>query len=169
VILGLIILSSIGLAFDSYIDKNDKKLTGVIKDIDYTLNAIFLCECVIKVIALGFFTEPTTYLRDSWNKLDFLVVLVSYAEYLMSSNNDLIYLKVMRMMRILRPLRFISHNRELKFIVIALLESFGGVFNVILIMVLFWIMLAIMGINFLKNKMGYCASSEFSSHYNISK
>jgi len=82
---------------------------------------------------------------------------------------DLDFLKVIRMMRILRPLRFISRNKELKFIVIALTESFEGVFNVIVIMFLFWIMLAIMGINFLKNKMGYCSSSSFSSHYNVSK
>ena len=79
-ILGLIILSSIGLVLESYIDHNDKKLTGVIKDIDKVINNIFLTECVIKIIALGLFVESTTYLRDSWNKLDFIVVFISYAE-----------------------------------------------------------------------------------------
>ena len=39
---------------------------------------IFFAEFILKVIALGFITEPGTYIRDGWNKLDFIVVFTGY-------------------------------------------------------------------------------------------
>jgi len=59
-------------------------------------------------------------------------------------------------MRILRPLRFISRNQSMKLVVIALLDSFGGIANVVIVIVLCWVMISILGINFIKKKMGYC-------------
>lgn len=44
----------------------------------------------------------------------------------------------------------------MKIVVIALLESFGGIANVVVVIILFWVMICILGINLVKNKMGYC-------------
>jgi hypothetical protein len=66
-------------------------------------------ECVLKVIALGFIYEETTYLRDSWNQLDFVIVVLSLVEYTMN-DKKMPVLKVVRLTRVLRPLRFISRN-----------------------------------------------------------
>ncbi len=42
---------------------------------DDVLMGIFLFECVVKVIAFGFiFAGRTSYIRNSWNVLDFLVI-----------------------------------------------------------------------------------------------
>jgi len=72
VIIGFIILSSIKLALDSY---------GVgYSYIDQVITYIFILECVLKVVALGFFLEEATYLRDSWNQLDFIIVSFSIVE-----------------------------------------------------------------------------------------
>ena len=54
-------------------------ITGVEKDIfntaDLVFNIVFLTEFGLKVIGMGFFLEPGSYLRDGWNILDFIVVV----------------------------------------------------------------------------------------------
>jgi len=57
----------------------------------------------------------------------------------------------------------------MKLVVIALLESFGGIANVLIVIGLFWVMIGILGINFVKGKMGYCSAETLSTHFNISK
>jgi hypothetical protein len=44
--------------------------------ISFSITIIFILEFLVKLIALGFVLEENTYLRDNWNKLDFLVVVV---------------------------------------------------------------------------------------------
>lgn len=78
--------------------------------------------------------------------------------YLDSTTNgvDLSFIRVLRLLRTLRPLRFISHNVSMKLVVTALLESVSGILNVTIFMLLIWIMFAILGINLMKDKLNYC-------------
>jgi len=62
----------------------------------------------------------------------------------------------LRLLRILRPLRFISHDVGMKLIVTALLESVSGIINVLIVIVLIWMMFGILAVNLLKNKSSYC-------------
>ena len=39
-------------------------------------NFSFLLECILKVVAMGFLLGPNAYIKDSWNKLDFAVVVI---------------------------------------------------------------------------------------------
>lgn len=48
----------------------------------------------------------------------------------------------------------------MKLIVIALLESFHSVFSVIMVILLFWTMLGILGVNLFKNHLGYCGTPD---------
>lgn len=64
---------------------------------------------VMKIIALGFTMNEGSYLRDSWNGLDFFIVVTSIID-MMLTNTDIPALKVLRMLRMIRPLRVISHN-----------------------------------------------------------
>jgi hypothetical protein len=56
----------------------------------------------------------------------------------------------------------------MKLVVIALLESFGGIANVVVVILLCWVMIAILGINFVKKKMGYCELNDDASYFHIS-
>jgi hypothetical protein len=47
-------------------------------------------------------------------------------------------IKILRMLRTLRPLRFISHNVNMKVVVIALFESVSGILNVLIVIILIW-------------------------------
>ena len=39
---------------------------------------IFTAECVMKIIAYGFWQHPTAYLKSTWNVLDFTIVMIGY-------------------------------------------------------------------------------------------
>ena len=77
---------------------------------------------------------------------------------------DIPMIKVLRLLRTLRPLRFISHNVALKMIVIALLESVGGIFNVMIVVFMVWLIFAIMGVNNFGGKFFYCNIDKFELH-----
>jgi len=64
--------------------------------------------------------------------------------------------KILRLLRTLRPLRFISHNLSMKLVVTCLMDSFSGILNVLVVLILIWMMFAILGINLLRDKLYYC-------------
>ena len=63
------------------------------------------------------------------------------------SGVDLGAVKILRLLRTFRPLRFITHNVNMKILVVSLLESVNGIFNVIIVLILVWMMFAILGNN----------------------
>lgn len=105
---------------------------------DIIFNVLFLIEAILKIISFGFIVEEDTYFRDIWNKIDFVIVVTSMLGkkknfYIEKENNNSLYLldmsvegidipaiKILRMLRTLRPLRFVSHNVNIKIVVIAL-------------------------------------------------
>ena len=42
----------------------------------------FTVEMMLRVIALGFVLHKYSYLRDAWNWLDFLIVIISFVSHL---------------------------------------------------------------------------------------
>ena len=107
----LIALSSTKLALESYFVDYDKdhQIVVISEELDFIFNYLFIFEMVLKIIALGFTMDEGSYLRDSWNGLDFFIVVTSIID-MMLTNTDIPALKVLRMLRMIRPLRVISHN-----------------------------------------------------------
>ena len=50
---------------------------AVIEDTEILFTVVFTLECVVKVIAMGFLLDDSSYLKDGWNVMDFSVVVVS--------------------------------------------------------------------------------------------
>jgi hypothetical protein len=123
-------------------------------DIFFTLS--FTIECVIKTLAKGFIMDEGSYLRETWNQLDFFIVVSSLVD-LSLTDVDLPFIKVLRLLRTLRPLRFISHNVNMKMVVVALLESVGSILNVMIVVMVVWLMFAILGVNLFSGKFFYCS------------
>jgi voltage-dependent calcium channel L type alpha-1D len=81
---------------------------------DYVTTVIFLLEVVIKVISSGFLVNgEKSYLRNPWNVIDFFIVSIALID-LLPTGLSLSVLKIVRMARLLRPLRVISKNESLK-------------------------------------------------------
>jgi hypothetical protein len=78
------------------------------------LTSIFCLEGALKIFAFGFlFNGKESYLRDTWNIVDFLIIIISVLSSSIPTV-DLNILKILRLFRILRPLRLISKNEGLK-------------------------------------------------------
>jgi hypothetical protein len=73
----------------------------------------------MKIITYGFFLNPNAYLRDDWSKVDFAILSAALIDMFDDSTN-LPIIKVFRLVRAMRPLRFLSHNKNMKIIVIVL-------------------------------------------------
>lgn len=69
-------------------------------------SAIFTCEMITKVIAY----KPRGYWADSWNKFDFLVVIVSWVGVAIDFGTPtyLPFLSLLRIVRIFKLVRFIE-------------------------------------------------------------
>ena len=77
-ILFLIIVSTITLALDSPLEDPNGSLTIILKYVDYGMTLVFTLEALIKIISFGFlFNGESSYLRNPWNLLDFLIVLAA--------------------------------------------------------------------------------------------
>ena len=83
---------------------------------------------VLKVIALGFVGEGG-YLRNSWNVLDFLIVVIGILLQATKGNDSLASLKSLRTFRALRPIRMASRNEGMKIVVNALFQSIPPISN----------------------------------------
>ena len=95
IILTLICISSGKLILDSYwLTKDDdsaEKKTSFGLDVFFTV--AFTVEFLIKSIAYGFALDENSYLRESWNRLDFFIVIVSIVD-LIFTDLDMAVIKV---------------------------------------------------------------------------
>ena len=73
-------------------------------------------------------------------------------------------MKILRILRVLRPLRFISHNVAMKLIVAALLESVGHIVNVLFLVSVIFLIFAIVGVSFFKGGSFYCNIARYDLH-----
>ena len=79
VILALICISSCKLILDTYwLHKDSDSIEKRISfGLDVFFTVAFTFEYLIKSIAYGFALDENSYLRESWNRLDFFIVIVS--------------------------------------------------------------------------------------------
>lgn len=113
-ILFLICFSSILLAIDNPLNDPESGLVYFIFYADYVLTAAFTIEAIFKILTFGFlFNKSKSYLRNTWNIMDCLVVIVSIISVALESNK-IKTVKILRLLRVLRPLRVISRDKGLK-------------------------------------------------------
>ena len=106
VIILLILVSTITLAFEHPMEDPNSEMMEILKKIDIGMTAIFSLEALLKIITSGFLLNgKKSYLRDAWNMLDFTIVILSIVS--LNITADISFVKVLRVARILRPLRLI--------------------------------------------------------------
>lgn len=88
--LAIILANSAIIAIADYsrVDVNNNLVTsGSIRNqvfigSDVYFSSFFIIECILKMFALGVIGDRPTYFSDSWNWLDFVVVIAGYGESL---------------------------------------------------------------------------------------
>lgn len=130
-------MSSLKLSIDTYVKDETSLLFEIGNKIDLFFTCIFTIESLVKIISLGMILDENSYLRDEWSQLDFFIVVSSLIDASFTSVN-LSAIKILRLLRTLRPLRLLNHNKSMKLIITALMESVGGISNMIFVVILIW-------------------------------
>ncbi|TMS36588.1 hypothetical protein L596_003720 [Steinernema carpocapsae] len=117
----------------------------VLSLVDHTIFGYFALEMIIKVIALGF-TGPAAYLSDTWNRLDFFIVIAGCAEYLLQEYLGNINLTAIRTIRVLRPLRAVNRIPSMRILVNLLLDTLPMLGNVLLLCFFVFFIFGIVGV-----------------------
>ena len=99
---------------------------------------------MFKVVAMGFILNEGSYLRDSWNILDFIIIFSGYVGMILAGSG--LNLSVLRSFRVIRPLRTISSIQGLKVIVSSLMNAIPLLRDSILVLVFFFLVFAIAGV-----------------------
>ena len=71
-------------------------------------------------------------------------------------------IKVLRLLRIFRPLRFVTHNANMRILVTALFRSFGAICNTLIMVIVIWLMFSIVGVSFFAGKFQYCTTNPYT-------
>ena len=136
-----ILANCIFMAIDDNPDPGTDKYL-MLKSADVVFTVIFVIEMVLKVITLGFYyAGESSYLRNGWNQLDFVVVGLGLMSYVGLQN-----FTVIRTFRLLRPLRAIKNIPELKIIITALLASLGYLWDVMALLTFMMMVFGILGV-----------------------
>nr|AIJ29365.1 voltage-gated T-type calcium channel [Trichoplax adhaerens] len=125
---------------------------------------IFTSEMIIKVLALGLVTGDKSYLRNGWNVLDLLLVIISWVDLIITytggASNILGVLRILRGFRTLRPLRVINRAPGLKLVVQTLFSSLKAIGNIVIICVAFFVIFGILGVQLFSGKFYYCKATD---------
>uniref|UniRef100_A0A8C1PG81 Voltage-dependent T-type calcium channel subunit alpha n=1 Tax=Cyprinus carpio TaxID=7962 RepID=A0A8C1PG81_CYPCA len=161
IVLFFIFLNCITIALERPDIQPDSTERMFLKVSNYIFTVIFVAEMTVKVVSLGLYAGPDSYLKSSWNVLDGLLVFVSIVDILVSlassgGNRILGILRVLRLLRTLRPLRVISRAPGLKLVVETLITSLRPIGNIVLICCAFFIVFGILGVQLFKGKFYHC-------------
>lgn len=94
--------------------------------------------------------------------MDLIIVFFSLFTIILASQGggaDLSILKVFRMLRVLRPLRFLKRNLGLKIQVVSLMNAIPGIANLLLISLLILMIFGIQAVGLLKGTFYYCETT----------
>ncbi|XP_053132595.1 voltage-dependent T-type calcium channel subunit alpha-1H isoform X3 [Hemicordylus capensis] len=124
-------------------DECDSERCTILEAFDHFIFAFFAVEMVIKMIALGIFGQKC-YLGDTWNRLDFFIVVAGMMEYSLDGHN--VSLSAIRTVRVLRPLRAINRVPSMRILVTLLLDTLPMLGNVLLLCFFVFFIFGIVGV-----------------------
>ena len=157
----LIIGSSLCLAFDNPLDDPNSSQATILYYCDIMFTFLFILEMLVKILAYGLIFENGAYLKNTWNILDFIIIIISTLNLLELGPGS--SLRALRTLRVLRPLRMVQRLPELKVVVDSLLLSFPSVADVAVLCTLFFLIFSSFGVNFLKGCFYHCSGQVFDS------
>ncbi|GFR46008.1 hypothetical protein Agub_g7486, partial [Astrephomene gubernaculifera] len=133
-------------------------LGSALTKFEYLWMAIFTIEALMKIISMGFVYARGTYLRDGWNMVDFLVVVLSYVDIFASGN-----LTALRTVRVLRPLRAVTRIRGMKVLVSTMIGSMPTLIDVFVLCAFTFFICGLVGVQLFAGTLKYrCALPDFS-------
>ncbi|EFO87529.1 hypothetical protein CRE_17745, partial [Caenorhabditis remanei] len=128
--------------------------------IEYVFIVVFTIECVLKIVAMGFLFHPSAYLRNAWNILDFIIVVIGnpiifrlVSTILSKMSIQGFDVKALRAFRVLRPLRLVSGVPSLQVVLNAILRAMIPLLHIALLVLFVILIYAIIGLELFCGKL----------------
>merc|ERR1719331_3177757 len=123
--------------------------------------SIFFTEMIMKQIAYGLVFGKKAYWRQGWNVLDGGVVGVSVLDVLLWANiipieGDVSFLRTLRLVRALRPLRAISRFPNMKVVVNTIFKSVPELLNLVIVVALCFLIFGLFSVSNFKGRFHSC-------------
>uniref|UniRef100_A0A6Q2ZKU4 Voltage-dependent P/Q-type calcium channel subunit alpha-1A n=1 Tax=Esox lucius TaxID=8010 RepID=A0A6Q2ZKU4_ESOLU len=147
-IMGLIALNTIVLMMKYYgaSDIYDK----VLKNINIVFTTLFFMECILKIIAFG----VLNYFKDAWNIFDFVSVLGSVTDILVTEfwvSDNFINLSFLRLFRAARLIKLLRQGETIRILLWTFVQSFKALPYVCLLIGMLFFIYAIIGMQLFGN------------------
>ena len=160
IILTAILTNCAILAWQSPLDPPNTKKAAFIDAIEEVYLIIFTFELLVKVVAYGVVGHTSSYLRDPWCQLDFIIVTLSWVPILIPSFGNY---SVVRSVRALRPLRALKRMPGMVILINSMLSALPKLANVSALCGLLVVVLGIMGTEEFQGALHYrCALDGFA-------
>jgi hypothetical protein len=143
---------------------------------DIILAVVFVWESVTKIIAYGFISTEAAYMRDTWNVLDFVIVLCAISNISATialgnvgketddtdaAQKSLKVVVTLRALKVLRTLRLVRRVPGMRLVVAAFMSAFGPAIQVMLLFLLLMGVFAILGAGIFGGKFDRCSDPLF--------
>ncbi|XP_026067311.1 calcium channel, voltage-dependent, N type, alpha 1B subunit, a isoform X4 [Carassius auratus] len=121
---------------------------AMLKYLNIVFTALFSMECILKIIAFG----PLNYLKDAWNVFDFVTVLGSITDILVSEIKDrLLNLSFLRLFRAARLVKLLRQGYTIRILLWTFVQSFKALPYVCLLIAMLFFIYAIIGMQVFGN------------------
>uniref|UniRef100_A0A8C7LFE2 Voltage-dependent L-type calcium channel subunit alpha n=1 Tax=Oncorhynchus kisutch TaxID=8019 RepID=A0A8C7LFE2_ONCKI len=136
-----------------------------LETVEYAFLIIFTIETFLKIIAYGLVMHQNSYVRNGWNMLDFVIVIVglfSVVLEVITKEGDAgaqggkpggFDVKALRAFRVLRPLRLVSGVPSLQVVLNAIIKAMVPLLHIALLVLFVIIIYAIIGLELFIGKM----------------
>ncbi|XP_067106473.1 voltage-dependent N-type calcium channel subunit alpha-1B [Osmerus mordax] len=121
---------------------------SMLKYLNIVFTSLFTLECILKIIAFG----PLNYLKAAWNVFDFVTVLGSITDILVTEIKDkLINLSFLRLFRAARLIKLLRQGYTIRILLWTFVQSFKALPYVCLLIAMLFFIYAIIGMQVFGN------------------
>ncbi|XP_039216843.1 voltage-dependent L-type calcium channel subunit alpha-1D isoform X10 [Crotalus tigris] len=134
--------------------------------VEYAFLIIFTIETFLKIVAYGLLLHPNAYVRNGWNLLDFVIVIVGLFSVILEQLTKEAEggshsggkpggfdVKALRAFRVLRPLRLVSGVPSLQVVLNSIIKAMVPLLHIALLVLFVIIIYAIIGLELFIGKM----------------
>uniref|UniRef100_A0A8C4I2S4 Voltage-dependent N-type calcium channel subunit alpha n=1 Tax=Dicentrarchus labrax TaxID=13489 RepID=A0A8C4I2S4_DICLA len=123
---------------------------AMLKYLNIVFTALFTLECILKIIAFG----PLNYLKAAWNVFDFVTVLGSITDILVTEikvRDKMINLSFLRLFRAARLIKLLRQGYTIRILLWTFVQSFKALPYVCLLIAMLFFIYAIIGMQVFGN------------------
>ncbi|KAM9830119.1 calcium channel, voltage-dependent, L type, alpha 1F subunit isoform X2 [Syngnathus typhle] len=140
-----------------------------LEQVEYVFLIIFTVETFLKILAYGLVMHPSSYIRNGWNLLDFVIVIVGLFSVVLetmthksgeqASTHHMpgkpggLDVKALRAFRVLRPLRLVSGVPSLQIVLNSIMKAMVPLLHIALLVLFVIIIYAIIGLELFIGRM----------------